>query len=93
MEGHNRCVCQVISLTKDTFASSSYDYTIRIWNINTYKEELPPLKEDFRVYSLFKLKNKDKMVAGGGGKSVSFWNTTTLKKEHSVECCDCRSLN
>ena len=34
------------------------------------------------------------MVAGGRGKnSVSFWNTTTFKKEHTVECCECLSLN
>ena len=45
------------------------------------------------MYSLLKLKNKDEMVSGGWGKGVSFWNTTTFKKEHSVECCDCWSLN
>ena len=33
------------------------------------------------------------MVSGGDGKSVSFWNTTTFKKEHSVECCNCWSWN
>ena len=33
------------------------------------------------------------MVAGGCyGKSVSFWNTKTFTKEHTVECCNC-SLN
>ena len=24
---------------------------------------------------------------------MSFWNTKTFKKEHIVECCNCRSLN
>ena len=93
LERHNSCVNQVIPLTKDIIASGSYDYTIRVWNVNTYKEEVPPLEEDFHVCSLLKLKNKDEMVSGGWGKSVSFWNITTFKKEHSVECCDCGSLN
>ena len=84
---------QVIPLTKEIIASGSFNYTIRVWNVNTYKEEVPPLKEDFAVWSLLKLKNKVEMVSGGYGKSVSFWNTTTFKKEHSVKCCDCESLN
>ena len=33
------------------------------------------------------------MVAGGIGKSVSFWNTITFKREHAVECCQCFSFN
>ena len=45
------------------------------------------MKEDFGVYSLLKLKNKDEMVSGGNGNSVSFWDTRTFKKEHTVECC------
>ena len=47
------------------------------------------------MYSLLKLKNKDEMVAGGcyGNNIVSFWNTTTFKKEHTVECCECFSYN
>ena len=63
-----KSVYQVIPLTKDIFASGSYDQTIRIWNVNAKKEELPPLKEEFIIWSLLKLKNKDEMVVGG--KSV-----------------------
>ena len=33
------------------------------------------------------------MVTGGNGKSMPFWNTITFKKEHSVKCCCCDSLN
>ena len=93
LEGHNGGVCQVIPLTNDTIASGSLDCTIKIWNINTCKEEVPPLTEDFRIYSLLKLKNKDQMVVGGQGTSVSFWNTKTFMKEKSVTCCGCYSLN
>ena len=54
---------QVISLTNDIFVSAgSYDYTIRIWNVSSYKEEIPPLKKDFAVFSLLKLKDKDETV-------------------------------
>ena len=59
---------------------------------DTYQEK-QTLKEDFRVSSLLKLKNKDEMVTGGRGKSMSFWNTKTFKWEHKVECCECRSSN
>ena len=45
------------------------------------------------MYFLLKLKNKDEMASGGDGKNVSFWNTKTFKREHSVECCICYSLN
>ena len=92
-EGHNDYVNQVVPITKDIIASGSLDKTIRVWNVNTYKDEIPPLKENFWVRSLLKLKNKDEMVSGGDGDSVSFWNTITFKKEHSVECCDCDSYN
>ena len=51
------------------------------------------MEEDFDVWSLLKLKNKDEIVSGGYGKSVSFWNTKTFQREYSVECCDCTSLN
>ena len=51
------------------------------------------LQEDFLVFSPLKLKNKDKIVVGGMGKCLSFWNTITLKKEHTVECCSCWNFN
>ena len=93
---HKDVVRQVISLTKDIIASAgSTDKTIKIWDVNKYKE-IQTLREDFWVFSLLKLKNKNEMVAGGRGwnkKSVSFWNTITFKKEHTVECCECYSYN
>ena len=92
LQGHNEYVCQAIPLTMDIIASGSGDRTIRIWNVNTYKE-IQTLREDFDVYSLLKLKNKNEMVAGGNRQSVSFWNTITFKKEHTVECCECHSSN
>ena len=76
----------------DIIASGSRDKTIRIWNVNINKG-IQTLKEDFMVFSLLKLKNKNEMVAGGHGtNSVSFWNTKTFKKEHTVACCECLSL-
>ena len=81
-QGHTHWVYQVIPITNNVIASGSDDYTIRIWDVNTYKE-VQTLREDFQVWTLLKLKNKDEMVAGGRGKnSVSFWNIKTFKKEH-----------
>ena len=63
LQGHKNVVIQVIYLTKDIIASAgALEKTIRIWNVTTYKKEVPALKEDFIVYSLLKLKNKDEMV-------------------------------
>ena len=89
---------QVIILTKDTIASGSLDKTIRVWNVNTDKEEktetaIQQLKEKFAICSLLKLKDKNEIVSGGQGTEVAFWNTKTFKREHSVGCCDCSSLN
>ena len=94
LEGHNDSVCQVIPLTNNIIASGSWDKTIRIWDINAYKE-IRLLKEDFSIYSLVKLKNKDVMASSGNGynNSVSFWNESTLIKEYSVSCCNCFSFN
>ena len=33
------------------------------------------------------------MVAGGWAERISFWNTKTFKKEHTVKCCNCFSFN
>ena len=93
LQGHNDIVHQVIPLTMDIIASGSWDRTIKIWDVTAYKE-VQTLGEDFDVCSLLKLKNKNEMVAGGTGKNiVSFWNTITFTKEHTVECCDCLSYN
>ena len=83
----------MIPLTNNIIASAGYtDKTIRIWEVDAYKE-IQSLKEEFSVWSLLKLKNREIMVCGGDGKCVSFWSTKTFTKEHSVECCDCSSLN
>ena len=39
LEGHNECVNKVIPLTNDTIVSCSIG-SIRVWNTNTYKEEI-----------------------------------------------------
>ena len=93
LEGHNAPVNQVIPLSTNVIASAgSYDVTIQIWDVNEYKQ-LHILKEDFSVCSLLKLKNKKVMVSGGYEKRISFWNTKTFIKEHSIECCHCWSWN
>ena len=93
LKGHQFFVYQVIPLKEDIIASGSSDRTIRLWEVNVYKEEMVVLDEDFDVYSLLKLKNKDVMISGGQGNSVSFWNINALQKEYSVPCCDCTSIN
>ena len=70
LEGHNAPVNQVLQLSTNIIASAgSYDVTIRIWDVNEYKQ-LYSLKEDFSVYSLLKLKNKKVMVSSGCEKRI-----------------------
>ena len=92
LDEHSDNVCQVIPFTKDIIASGSQDQTIKIWNVNAEQEDIKTLKEDFPVCSILKLRNKDEMVAGGRGETVSFWNTITFEKVRTVECCDCENL-
>ena len=92
LDGHNDSVYQVISLANNIIASGSNDYTVRIWDINSNKE-IHSLKEDFIVFSLLKLKNKNILASSGKGEKITFWNTKTFAKEHSVGCCNCSSSN
>ena len=86
LEGHTKSVNQVISLSNDVIASGSYDKTIKIWEVYKRKE-LQTLGDDFEVYSLLKLKNKEFLLSTGLGEQVTFWNLRTYKKEHTVRCC------
>ena len=88
----NDWMYQVIPLTNNIIASGSKDKTIKIWELNSFRE-IRSLQEDFEVFSLLKLRNKNIMVSAGWGKSISFWNINTFTKEHSVTCCGCFSLN
>ena len=92
LEGYNSIIHQVIPVTNDIIAFGLFNNTIKIVDVNTYKEILS-LDEDFVVCSLLKLKNKEIMASSGYGNSVSFWHTNSFIKECSVECCECNSLN
>ena len=37
LEGHKRSVYSIIQLNDGNIASGSFDYTIKIWDINTYQ--------------------------------------------------------
>jgi WD40 repeat protein len=92
LKGHGNYVNQVISFTNNIIASGSYDKTIKVWDVNA-NGELRSLEENFKVCSLLKLNNKEIMASSGYGNSISFWNTQTYTKEHSVTCCDCNSFS
>ena len=92
LKGHGSYVNQVIPFTNNIIVSGSYDKTIKVWDVNE-NEELRSLEENFKVCSLLKLNNKEIMASSGYGNSISFWNTQTYTKEHSVTCCDCNSFN
>ena len=86
LEGHKDQISQIIPITNSVIASSSQDWSIIIWNVHSY-QLIHKIKENFIVFSLLKLKNKDLLVSAGSGNEISFWNTLTFNKENSVKCC------
>ena len=79
-----------IPLSDNLIVSGAMYGTITVWNVNAYKT-IRSLKDNFAACSLLKLTNKNEFVSGENGNSISFWNTNTFIKEHSVPCCACHS--
>ena len=68
---------------RNTIASGSNDYTIKIWNVSA-GIEIRSFLEPSYISCLLKLKDRDIMISGGGREKLSFWNIKTFQKEHSI---------
>jgi WD40 repeat protein len=83
--GHSDSINKIISLSHKRFASGSTDKTIKIWHSEHPYSVIKTLEEECYVSSLIQLRNKEKLVNNGKDNGISFWNTSTYKKEHSVK--------
>ncbi len=72
LNGHTEKVVTLIELSSGQIASGSYDNTIRIWNINTQKEEII-INEKGRVFCLLEFE-KNKILSGSGDNSIILWD-------------------
>ena len=71
-KGHTDKIVSLIELSSGQIASGSYDRTIRIWNLNSQKEEII-INEKGRVFCLLEFK-KNKILSGTGDNSIILWD-------------------
>ena len=81
LEGHTEKIVSLIELSSGQIASGSYDKTIRIWNINTEKEEII-ITEKGRVFCLLEFE-KNKILSGSADNSITLWDID-LPNEDSI---------
>ena len=83
---HTKTIWQVISLSVMRFASCSDDYTVKIWQDNTY-ECVSTLNHNGVIRAALELRGKDVLVTCGYRCSpgVSFWNLNTYSHQHTIE--------
>ena len=70
--GHTQKIVCLIELISGKIASGSYDKTIRIWDLNTEKEDLI-IKEKGRVFCLLEFE-KNKILSGISDNSITLWD-------------------
>ena len=81
-ESHINHFCQ---LTKDRFASSSQDSTIKIWDCNYPNHLIYILKgHSHSVYSLLQMKNKELLISSSSDFTLRIWNLFTYQCETMI---------
>ena len=71
-EGHIEKIVSLIQLSSGKIASGSYDNTIRIWNMDSLKED-KIINESGRVFTLLEFE-KDKLLAGTSDNVINIWD-------------------
>ena len=71
-EGHFEKIVSLIQLSSGKLASGSYDNTVRIWNMDTLKED-KIINENGRVFALLEFE-KDKLLTGTSADVVNIWD-------------------
>ena len=72
LEGHTEKIVSLIELSSGELASGSYDNTIRIWNLNNYKEE-KIINESGKVFCLLEFE-KNKILSGTSENCINLWD-------------------
>ena len=90
------CIYQVITLPNNRIASCSYDKTIKIWKSNPPYSDIPikVLKgHSNNVNSLLYIKEKDLIISGSTGETISLWNMTTYQCVTVIKGIYCHSAH
>ena len=93
LNGRGGWIYKVIPLTNNLLASGSGERIIKIWESKDNYNEVRTLVDNFSVFSLLQLQNREILVCGGDSDEISFWNINTYKKEHSIRCGGADSPN
>ena len=86
-EKHTNDVTQVIPLSKERFASCSWDNTVKIWKDDETYERISTLEHDDWIGSILQLRGKEVLVSCGDNSStgVTFWDLNNYTKQHNIE--------
>ena len=90
LKDHSDLVWSVIPLSKERFASSSYDGTVKIWKDDNNKYEcISTLRHNYCVRSILQLRNKEVLVSAYGRNEssygISFWDLNKSVQQHSIK--------
>ena len=69
--GHKEKIVSLIELSSGELATGSYDYTIRIWNMENKKED-KIINESGKVFSLLEFEN-GKLLSGTSENNINLW--------------------
>jgi WD40 repeat protein len=84
-QGHESLVRSVVFATdSETFASASFDKTVRVWERGTGKIALGPLKVGSQAYSVSYSPDGTKLAAGTN-EHIIIWNTETGEELLKIE--------
>ena len=76
LTGHTSYVLDLALINSDLLASSSYDFTVRIWNLTTNTNKFILNGHTNQVYGL-NLVSSDTLASGSADKTIKLWNTTS----------------
>ena len=94
LDGHSKCVYQVLTLSHDRFASCSQDKTIRIWELGSnYSLKQTLYGHNDTITSIIQRKDKEILVSGSDDQNLIFWDLVKYKKVNMLQnvYCACQT--
>jgi len=86
LKGHEGTVNALSLFQNDRLlASASYDYTARLWNLDTNLQVGPPLQHERMVYSVAISADGKQLVTGSDDKNAYVWDIHTTLKDAGLE--------
>ena len=79
LSGHTEKIVCLIEMSSGKIASGSYDNTIRIWDLNSQKDEII-INGKGRIFCLLEFE-KNKILTGTGDKSIILWDISQPNDE------------